>query len=153
MTEKKLFVIIGIVLLFGILVLSFSAIKLSNIKKEIDLTNLKNIQLQNQLSLGGGGSAYIYPGEIPQSASTTAATANVIQQLASSTAVKNLTMRACPSNTGNIIITTSTSAATSTQMGLTLEPGDAIGLDISDLNKIYFFGTANNSCVNYWGSY
>ena len=76
----------------------------------------------------------------------TVTTAGTAEALASSTAVKSVVIKALYSNTGKVYVGNS---SVSSANGIELEAGDAIGIDIDDLSKIYIDVDNNGEGVSY----
>ena len=76
----------------------------------------------------------------------TITTAGTAEALASSTAVKSVVIKALYSNTGKVYVGNS---SVSSSNGVELEAGDAIGIDIDNLNKIYIDADNDGEGVSY----
>ena len=76
----------------------------------------------------------------------TVTTAGTRVQLATTTTVKSVTIKALATNTGKIYVGSSTVASTN---GYELSAGDSITLDIADLASIYLDSSVNAESVTY----
>lgn len=77
---------------------------------------------------------------------TTVAAAGTQVVLASSTTVKWVILKAKATNTGNIFVGDSN---VDSSTGYILTPGEAIGLDINNLNLVYIDSAVNGEGVSY----
>ena len=76
----------------------------------------------------------------------TVTTAGTAEALASSTAVKSVVIKALYSNTGKVYVGDSSVGSGN---GFELEPGDAVGIEIDDLSKIYIDVEVSGEGVSY----
>ena len=76
----------------------------------------------------------------------TVTTAGTAEALASSTAVKSVVKKALYSNTGKVYVGNSSVGSGN---GFELEPGDAVGIEIDDLSKIYIDVEVSGEGVSY----
>jgi hypothetical protein len=105
--------------------------------------------LQPGLQLLNSGttiSVNINPASIIGNGKTTVITAGTSVQLASSTAIISVTIRALASNTNKIYVG---SSSVSSANGFQLSPQESISLEIDNLNKVWIDADTNGEGVTY----
>lgn len=91
-------------------------------------------------------SVNLNPATIVGNGKTTVATAGVATQLASSTSIVSVTIRALASNTNKIYVG---SASVSSTNGFQLSPQETVSLDINNLSKVYIDADVSGEGVTY----
>jgi len=88
----------------------------------------------------------INPYSVIGNGAQTVTTAGTSVQLASSTSIKTVTIRAKVSNTGLIYVG---SSSVSSVNGFQLSPAETVSLDLDNLSKIYVDAASNGDGVTY----
>jgi hypothetical protein len=91
-------------------------------------------------------SVNINPFTILGNGKTTVTTAGTAVQLASSTTIGSVTVRALASNTGKIYVG---SSSVSSANGFQLSPQETVSVDINNLNKVWLDADTNGEGVTY----
>jgi hypothetical protein len=104
---------------------------------------------QGSLNFSGSttiGTVNIAPYTIVGNGKTTVTTAGTAVQLASSTAIKSVTIRALASNTNKIYVG---SSSVSSANGFQLSKQETVSLDVDNLNKVWLDCDTNGEGVTF----